>query len=112
MAHVANWRGPTEYTDGTAFGESDLAGWLITVDGAPAVNVPMAWNESNLYSFDLTTLGISYGAHVARIQTVARNGSVSAPSNAVNFTHADERVPGVPFDLTVDGLLAAWFFLS
>lgn len=99
---IIRWTAPTEYTDGSSFGQADLAGWQILVDDNPAVVVPAAWNEEGVYVFPLASLGLTFGTYNVRVQTVASNGGVSAPSNAVPFTLKDERVPNAPFGVTVE----------
>jgi hypothetical protein len=96
-----SWSGPTSYTDGTAFGQADLAGFRISVDGKPSVDIPVTWNVNNAYEFPLSSLTLSYGTHSATMQTVAKNGGVSVASAAISFTLIDERVPNPPKALSV-----------
>lgn len=93
------WVGPTTYTDGSSFGEADLAGFQITVDGNPAVNVPMAYTATNAYEFDIADLSLAYGTHTVTVATVARNGGVSVQSNPATIVLVDERVPNPPTSL-------------
>lgn len=93
------WVGPTTYTDGSPFGNGDLAGWEIVVDGQPAVNVPAAWHPDNNYEYELE---LGYGTHTVTVATVASNGSVSEPSAPLTFTIEDDRVPNPPTSLRVE----------
>lgn len=95
------WEGPTKYTDGSAFGAADFAGFEISVNGQPAVALPVQWQTTNQYEFDIAALGLSFGTHAVNLRTVAVNGQRSDPSATVTFQLADERRPFPPTNLRV-----------
>jgi len=100
MAYTLRWTGPTQNTDGSAFDQSQFAGYELDLDGQPAVAVPVGYDTDNQYEFDLRSLsGFSFGTHTARVRVVNRLGNRSDFSNQVSFTHADERVPNPPLSL-------------
>ena len=102
MAHRANWRGPTQNTDGSVFDQSQFRGFELELDGQPAVSVPLGWDTDNQYEFDLRTLqGFSFGDHRLRMRTVNNRGAASDWTAPVSFVHNDERVPMPPLDLAV-----------
>ena len=95
------WTGATSYTDGSPFGAADFAGYELSVDNQPSVALPVSFQTSNEYEFDLDLLSLSYGSHSATLRTVAVNGQRSDPSGAVTFLVADERRPSAPTNLVV-----------
>lgn len=99
---VLSWTGTTTYTDGSTFGSADFAGYELSIDGKPAVVLPVAWQTSNQYSFDMAALGLSYGSHSATLRTVAVNGQRSDPAGPVTFLVVDNRKPAAPTNLRVD----------
>jgi hypothetical protein len=96
---VLRWNGPTTYTDGSAFGSADLAGFEIQVQGKPAVAVDLEFSSNNQYSFDIKDLGLVPGTYQVTVSTVAKNGRKSNPSPVASFTLVDERVPNPPTSL-------------
>jgi hypothetical protein len=106
MAKNLSWVGPTTYTDGSAFGSADYAGYEIQVNGEAAVALPLAFNPTNQYVFDVSTLAsvqAEPGAirqFTVALRTVARNGQVSDWSQSVQFS-LDLRVPNPPTSLAV-----------
>jgi hypothetical protein len=95
------WTGATRYTDGSPFGAADFAGYELSVDGQPAVALPVSFQTSNEYEFDLNVLGLSYGSHSATLRTVAVNGQRSDPTGPVTFLVVDDRKPAAPTNLRV-----------
>lgn len=95
-----NWTQPQTNEDGSVFDATQFAGFQLLLDGQPAVAIPTAWQTSGVYSFPLASLSLAYGAHTVELQTVAKNGTVSAPSNQASFTLKDERVPKAPLGVT------------
>lgn len=96
------WTGPTTYTDGTPYGAADHAGYEISINGQPAVAVPVAYQVSNQYEFDIALLGVvSYGTYSVTMRTVAANGQRSVPTNPVTFRIDDLRTPNPPTNLAV-----------
>lgn len=91
------WTQPKTYTDGSVFGAVDFAGYEISVDDSPAVGIPVQWNDTGKYTFDLANLQLADGEHLAELRVVAKNGAKSDFSGSVAFTHA--RVPSAPLDL-------------
>lgn len=96
------WTAPTQYTDGSAFGEADFAGFTLYIDGAAGVSVPRGWDADGEYEMDLAAFPelIAYGEHRIGLTVVARNGSESAPAEAT-YMLVDERKPNSPFGLSV-----------
>lgn len=106
MAKNLSWVGPTTYTDGSPFGQADFAGFELAVNGQGAVAVPVSFNPTNQYVFDiegLASIQAEPGAvrtYTVALRTVAKNGQVSAWSAPVSFT-LDLRVPNPPVELQV-----------
>lgn len=98
---ILQWTGATKYTDGSDFGPADFAGYELSVDGQPAVALPVAWQTNNEYSFDMSVLGLSFGSHSATLRTVAVNGQRSDPAGPVTFLVVDDRKPAAPTNLRV-----------
>lgn len=95
------WTGATTYVDGSPFGAADYAGYELSIDNQPAVALPVSFQTSNQYEFELDLLNLSYGSHSATLRTVAVNGQRSDPSGAVTFLVADTRRPAAPTNLGV-----------
>lgn len=90
--HVLNWTNPTANTDGSAYTQSQNAGYTIQIDGTgAAVSVPLAWGTS----FDLSTLalwsGLKSGSHTVALAAVSTGGQQSAFSTPASFP-----VPATP----------------
>ena len=90
------WKQPATMNDGTPFTKARFAGWTLSVDGAPAVAIPLTWDGSpnTVYSFDLAALSLSEGNHKITMQTTEVDGDLSAPSPEVTFTY--KAVPSPP----------------
>jgi hypothetical protein len=102
---ILRWQGPTQYEDGSAFGAADFAGFTFDIDGAPAVSVPLGWDNDGSYEYEITSLvppppAGQRAEHTVRMYTVARNGRTSAPSDPATFV-VDLRVPRAPFGVAV-----------
>jgi len=86
MATTINWTGPTTYTDGTPYGQTDHGGYELEVNGSLAVAVPVAWQQDNTYEMPIAGLpGIRQGENSVRMRTVAANGQVSEYTPSVTF---------------------------
>ncbi|MDQ2640753.1 MAG: hypothetical protein M3Y79_09275 [Pseudomonadota bacterium] len=96
----ARWTAPTTFTDGSAFGRTDLAGFELQLDDRPAVSVPFTWNDAGKYEFDLGELELQPGRqYSARMLTVATGGRKSDWTAPVLFTYA--RTPRAPLAFAV-----------
>lgn len=95
MATKFVWAQPKQNTDGSAFDAAQFAGYELEVDGAAAVSVPVAWNDSGNYELPFAGLSFADGSHVARIRVKHVNGAVSDFSDSAAFTVA--RQPVAPF---------------
>lgn len=93
------WTQPKANVDGSVFDVTQFAGFQIAIDGKPAVSIPIAWNDVGTYELPLAGLSLSFAQHVVGMQTIAKNGAISAMSNTATFTLKDERVPKAPLDL-------------
>lgn len=97
--HVLSWVNPTTYTDGSAYAQTDNAGYQIVLDNSPAVGIPLAWGTT----FDMSTLAayqaLTRGSHTVAIEAVDVSGEVSAPSNTATFQI--NLPPSPPTNLTV-----------
>lgn len=97
--HV-NWVNPTTYTDGSAYDQSDNAGYTLQLDGVGAVSIPLAWGTS----FDLTSLGqykdLKRGDHTVAVAVVSKAGVQSDFS--VPATFSIEVPPMAPTSVVVD----------
>jgi hypothetical protein len=94
------WTGPTTYTDGVPYGQSDHAGYELEINGQPSVAIPVAWRTDNQYS--LPVLGLPHlkqGNNAVRMRTVAANGQVSDWTGVVTFPYLS--VPSVPANFRV-----------
>lgn len=106
MSKILSWVGPTTYTNGSAFGQADFAGYEIQVNGAGALALPVQFSPSNQYSFDLEQLASVQAeagelrSFTVALRTVAKNGQTSAWSESVEFT-LDLRIPNPPTELAV-----------
>jgi hypothetical protein len=97
--HTLTWANPTTNTDGSPYTQSDNAGYEITLDGAGAVGIPLAYGTS----FDLDALtaytSLKSGAHTLALRVVSKQGVASDYSAAVTF-----QVAATPMAPTIVGL--------
>jgi len=95
-----NWTGPTQYVDGTPFGQADFGGYDVEVNGQTAFSIPTAWNVDNVYSFPVVDLpNLKQGTNAVRMRTVAANGQVSVWTDPVTFPYLS--VPMAPSSVAV-----------
>lgn len=100
MARTISWVGPTQYVDGTPYGQADHGGYELEINGSLAVAVPVAWQADNTYELPIAGLpGIRQGENSVRMRTVAANGQVSEYTPSVTFQFLS--VPQAPTALTV-----------
>jgi hypothetical protein len=96
--YLMTWDNPTTNTDGTVLPQTDIAGYQIGVDSAPAVSVPIGFATS----FDLTTLagfsGLKSGQHTASLAVVNKEGTVGV---AATTTFPVLAVPATVTNLAV-----------
>lgn len=82
---ILTWQNPAAYTDGSAYGQADNAGYTLQIDGQGAVSIPVAWGTS----FDLATLAayqaLKRGKHTASLAAVSKEGLASDFSTPVTF---------------------------
>ncbi len=86
--HTISWVNPTTFTDGSAYAQTDNAGYTLQIDGVGAVSIPLAFGTS----FDLSTLAayqaLKKGTHtvaLAAVAAAASGGQTSAFSNVSTF---------------------------
>lgn len=79
------WANPTTYVDGSAYGQTDNAGYTLQIDGQGAVSIPLAWGTS----FDIATLAayqsLKRGQHGVSLAAVSKEGLASDFSTPVTF---------------------------
>jgi hypothetical protein len=97
-----SWTPPTEYTDGSAYGSSDHAGYELGVlrDGQiqPHISVPATYDVT---SWPLNELNlVEYGDHEIALRTVTQNSIVSAWSTTIVVENRDEREPTAPVNFS------------
>ena len=100
MANPINltWTGPTTYTDGRPYGQTDHGGYEVEVNGNPGVAVPASWNVANTYTFPVADLpNLRQGDNTVRMRTVAANGQVSEPTPMATFRYLS--TPKAPVNL-------------
>ena len=85
-----DWTPPTEYEDGSALSQAEIASYDIECDAGFLVNVPNAPLNTDTYQAPPGTFAV--GDHSCVAYTVTTSGVRSAPSDPTNFTVA----PGVP----------------
>lgn len=77
-AYPLTWVNPTAREDGTAYDQTQNAGYEIQLDGAGAVSVPLAWGTS----IDLATVApfqaLPSGVHTLGLAVVDTGGLVSS----------------------------------
>lgn len=102
---VIRWTPPTQYTDGSAFGAADFAGYewgyRAVGDGqyALSVAIPVSFGTTSL---DITQLALPQLTDLdLAMRTVARNGSVSDWSTPVQVRF-DKRRPLAPSALVAE----------
>jgi hypothetical protein len=97
--HILSWVNPTANTDGSAYTQSDNAGYTIEIDGTGTVSIPLAWGTS----FDLSTLAewstLKSGTHTVALAVVSTAGVSSAYSAPATFSVLS--VPNPPTGLAV-----------
>lgn len=85
MARTVSWANPTTYTDGSAYGQADNAGYTLQLDGVGAISVPLAWGTS----FDISTLAafaaLKRGSHKVAVAAVSKEGAQSDFSAPASF---------------------------
>ena len=84
------WTPPTQYDDGSALPQSEIASYDIECDGGLLVNVPNVPLDTDTYQAPPGTFSV--GTHECVAFTVSTDGVRSIASNPVNFTVA----PGTP----------------
>lgn len=99
QSHPMSWLNPTTDTDGNAYGQPDNAGYVLAIDGQPAVSIPLTFGTS----FDIGTLAsvqsLKAGPHSASLALVSKDGvtgGFSAPATFSNFA-----TPSAPTNLVV-----------
>jgi hypothetical protein len=100
-----SWQNPTQYTDGTTFGPTDLVGYefgykhLDDTGYTSVVVLPIAWEQTSL---NLTQLELPRNVPLQlSMATVAKNGLKSewaAPADLM----FDTRIPNPPLALRAD----------
>jgi hypothetical protein len=89
------WTGPTQYVDGTPYGQADHGGYDVQLNGVGVISVPVAWNVDLQYTLPVEGLpGLKQGDNTASVRTVAANGQVSDWTPPVTFQYAS--VPKAP----------------
>lgn len=87
-----SWTNPTTNADGTTMAQTDFAGYVLALDGAPAVSVPLQFGTS----FDMSTLAaytaLKSGSHTVTLAVVNVAGNTGVASDAATFSIA--AVPG------------------
>jgi hypothetical protein len=96
---ILTWTQPAKYTDGSAFGSQNFAGYELAIDGKAAVAIPVQWTDSRNFSFDLLQLQLTLGKHTVQLRAVDKTGRKSAFSTPVPFEIGP--LPMSPEDLTV-----------
>jgi hypothetical protein len=75
---LLSWVNPVTRADGTAYNQTQNAGYEIQFDGTPAVSIPLSYGTS----FDMTTLAaynaLIPGTHTVGIAVVDTGGLVSS----------------------------------
>ena len=99
LATQISWTAPTQYVDGSAYGDADHAGYELGVDGAAFVAVPAVYNVT---SWPLAELNLGYGTFSLTLRTVTKTGLVSDWSNPVDIENRDERIPEAPLSFFVE----------
>lgn len=96
------WQQPATNTDGSTFDAAQFNGFELEINEAPAVSVPIVWDEDGAYELPLAGLVAvdETGAYVMRMRTLHKNGNSSAWSAPVAFS-MDFRVPAAPVGLSV-----------
>jgi hypothetical protein len=93
------WTNPTQYTDGSAYPQSDNVGYTIKFDGVGAVAIPLAYGTT----FDLSSLAayqaLKRGSHTVALAAVSKAGIESAFSTPATFQI--EVAPVAPSNLSV-----------
>lgn len=97
-----SWRQDKLNTDGSVFDAAQFAGFELEINAAPAVSVPIAWDDDTNYEMPLADLTAvqATGDYTLRIRTVNKAGSASAYSAPATFA-MDFRVPTAPTALSV-----------
>lgn len=79
---IAKWTNPTHDKDGTAYGETDHGGYVVTLDNGAPITLGLTWGTQ----FDLGTLpqvqAMKAGLHTATISPVSKKGVVGAAVGA------------------------------
>lgn len=97
---MISWTGPTTYTDGLPYGQSDHGGYEVEVNDTGLFAVPVGWNVNNTYEFPVKDLpGLKQGTNSVRMRTVAANGQVSDWTGVVTFPYLS--IPNPPVNLAV-----------
>ena len=88
------WTAPTQYTDGTPFGQADHGGYEVEVNGTSQFAIPVAWHQDGVYEYPITELpGRVQGTNSARMRTVAANGEVSDWTGVITFPYLSRPLP-------------------
>lgn len=100
MARTLTWVNPTTREDGSAYDQSQNAGYEIQFDGQAAVSVPLAYGTS----FDLELLdayhALAAGTHQLGLAVVDTGGLVSSFST-VSFPVFSKSRPAAPTNLAL-----------
>jgi hypothetical protein len=102
MANPVNvkWQGPSTYTDGVAYTQTDHGGYDIELNGVVLVSVPFAWAATAQYSYPVANLtNLRQGNNSLRVRTVAASGQVSNWTAPVTFPYLS--IPQAPTNLVV-----------
>lgn len=70
-SYPMSWVNPTTDTDNNPYAQGDNAGYMIAIDGQPAVSIPLTWGTS----FDLAQLAavqsLKSGQHTAQLALIS-----------------------------------------
>lgn len=96
-----SWTQPDTMADGSPFTRERFAGWTLSVDGKPAVAIPLQWDgdATRQYTFDLSLLELPEGTHTYQMWTTEVDGDMSAPSPL--YTHVYKVAPLPPQSVSV-----------
>lgn len=100
MGTKVTWTNPTTYTDGSAYSQSDNAGYTVQIDGTGQISIPVAWATS----VDLSTLAVyptlTVGNHTVTVAVVSKDGVQSDFATPATF-QVVPRKPSVVTNLKV-----------
>lgn len=80
-----SWTNPTANDDTSAYAQADNAGYVIAIDAAPQVSIPLVWGTSFDATAMIEAMKLKAGNHTLALAVVSKQGETGKFSPALTF---------------------------